>query len=310
MIVSSSPHIHTPRTTRSVMADVLIALAPATVAAVVLFGLSALWLVLTCTAAAVLSGFLFCLAVKKPHTVGDLSAAVTGLLLALNLPASTPLWQGALGAVFAVVAVKMLFGGIGKNFANPAIAARVMMLLAFTGPITATVWPQFADETLVSSATPLAVLGGAQGQLPALTDMLLGLRAGAIGETCGVALLAGFVYLLVRRVITWHTPVIFVGTVFAFTLAVTGGDVQTATYHVLSGGLLIGAVFMATDYTTSPFTPWGKVIFAVGCGLITAVIRLYGSYPEGVSFAILCMNILNPYIEKWTMRRPLGGAKA
>ena len=310
MIVSSSPHIHTPRTTRSVMADVLIALAPATVAAVVLFGLSALWLVLTCTAAAVLSEFLFCLAVKKPHTVGDLSAAVTGLLLALNLPASTPLWQGALGAVFAVVAVKMLFGGIGKNFANPAIAARVMMLLAFTGPITATVWPQFADETLVSSATPLAVLGGAQGQLPALTDMLLGLRAGAIGETCGVALLAGFVYLLVRRVITWHTPVIFVGTVFAFTLAVTGGDVQTATYHVLSGGLLIGAVFMATDYTTSPFTPWGKVIFAVGCGLITAVIRLYGSYPEGVSFAILCMNILNPYIEKWTMRRPLGGAKA
>lgn len=308
MIVSSSPHLHTPRTTRRIMGDVLIALAPATAAAVVLFGLPALWLILACTAAAVLSEFLFCLLMKKPHTVGDLSAAVTGLLLALNLPASMPVWQAVLGAVFATVAVKLLFGGIGKNFANPAIAGRVMLLLAFPAAAAGTVWPQFVDETLTASATPLGVLAGESGTLPALTDMLLGLRAGAIGETCGAALLLGFVYLLVRRVITWHTPAVFVGTVFLLTWLITQ-DVQMAAYHVLSGGLLLGAVFMATDYTTSPFTPWGKVIFACGCGLITVVIRLYGAYPEGVSFAILCMNIVNPYIEKWTMRRPFGGAK-
>ena len=286
------------------MLDVIIALVPASVAAVLIFGLRSLAVIAVCVAAAVLSEFLFNLICKKERTVGDLSAVVTGLLLALNIPSTIPLWQAAIGSVFAIVVVKCLFGGIGQNFANPAITARIFLLLSFSGTMTAAVFPQNAD--IVSGATPLGVLGGQEGTLPSYLDLFLGKCGGALGETCALALLIGGIYLIIRGVITWHTPVVFIATVFLFSLALG----QDAVAEILSGGLFIGAFFMATDYSTTPNTTWGKVIFGLGCGIITVLIRVYGSYPEGVSFSILLMNILTPYIEKWTRTKPLGGAKA
>ena len=243
--------------------------------------------------------------IKKEQTVGDLSAVVTGLLLALNLPAGIPLWQAAVGAIFAIVLVKCVFGGIGCNIVNPAITARVFMLIAF-GTMTNAAFPNGVDAA--SGATPLASL--AEGQAPKLLDLFLGNVGGAIGETSALALLIGGIYLLSRRVISWHIPVAFIGTVFVFRLAREGFDFTLALSWILSGGLLIGAFFMATDYVTSPATPWGKVIFGLGAGIITTLIRFYGNYPEGVSFAILLMNILNPYIESWTPRKLFGGKKA
>jgi len=305
LIVTSSPHFHRRVSTRSIMGDVLIALAPAAVAAVVLFGLNALVIILSCVASAVAAEFIFNLCIKKKQTVGDLSAVVTGLLLALNLPASANVWHCVVGSVFAIVIVKCVFGGLGCNFANPAITGRVFLLICF-GAIGGGVMPKFAD--VVSGATPLAILKGSEGELPSLLNMFLGNRGGAIGETCALALLIGFVYLLCRKVISWHTPVVFVGTVFVLSLLVKQ-DLTLALYEVLGGGLLIGAIFMATDYVTSPPTKLGKVIFALGCGLITVLIRFWGAYPEGVSFAILFMNILNPYICKLCAPRAFGGVK-
>ena len=306
LIVTSSPHIHKKVSTRGIMGDVLIALAPATVAAVVLFGLRALLIIATCVISAVAAEFIFNLCIKKKQTVGDLSAAVTGLLLALNLPAKATVWQCIVGAVFAIVIVKCVFGGIGCNFANPAITGRVFLLICFSSSLAGGVATNFAE--VASGATPLAVIKDGVGELPSLLDMLLGNRGGAIGETCAVALLLGFVYLLCRKVISWHTPVVFIGTVFVLSLIIKQ-DLTVALYEVLGGGLLIGAIFMATDYVTSPPTRLGKVIFAFGCGLITVLIRFWGSYPEGVSFAILFMNILNPYICKLCAPRAFGGAK-
>ena len=309
LIVSSSPHIHSGASTRRIMLDVIIALLPATVAAGVLFGLRALLLIAVSVATAVLSEFVFNLICKKTQTVGDLSAVVTGLLLALNLPTTTTIWQTIVGAFFAIIVVKCLFGGIGCNFANPAITARVLMLVAFSSTVASASAPTMADVDVIASATPLAVLGGVDGTLPEITDMLLGLRGGAIGETCIIALVLGFVYLVARRVIQWHTPVIFIGTVFVLSFLLGGFDVSVALYHVLSGGLFLGAIFMATDYSTTPTNSLGKMIFALGCGIITVLIRFFGSYPEGVSFAILFMNILAPFVEGWTARRPFGGAQ-
>jgi len=258
--------------------------------------------VVTCVAAAVLSEYLFNLIVKKEQTVGDLSAVVTGLLLALNLPANIPLWQAVVGTVFAIIIVKCFFGGIGCNVVNPAITGRVFMLIAF-GSMAKAAFP--VDSA--STATPLVEL--AQGTVPNLLDLFLGNVGGSIGETSALALLIGFVYLLVRRVITWHLPVVYVATVFLFSFAVQG-DATVALAYILSGGLLIGAIYMATDYVTSPATPAGKVIFGLGAGVITVLIRFWGNYPEGVSFAILLMNILNPYIDLWTPRKLFGGKKA
>ena len=303
LIVSSSPHIAVPRTTRSIMLDVIIALMPAAAASIIIFGWRCLAVIVVSVAAAVLSEFLFNLICKKEWTVGDLSAVVTGLLLALNVPATLPLWQAALGSVFAIVVVKCLFGGIGQNFANPAITARIFLLLSFSSTsMTAAVFPT-ADT--VSSATPLAILSGSEGELPSYIDLFLGNNGGALGETCVLALLIGGIYLVVRRVITWHTPVVYIATVFLFSLILG----QDALAQILSGGLFLGAIFMATDYATTPNTAWGKVIFGFGCGVITVLIRVYGSYPEGVSFSILLMNILTPYIERWTRTRPFGGVK-
>lgn len=306
LTLSVSPHIHSGRSTTGIMRDVLIALIPTTVAGALIFGWRSLLVVAVCVAACVLSEALFNVITKKTQTVGDLSAAVTGLLLGLNLPANIPLWQCVIGCIFAIVIVKGLFGGIGCNPVNPAITARVFMLIAF-GSMTVQAFPKV---DAVSSATPLS--GGTDDALPSLLDLFLGLKGGAIGEVCGLALLIGLVYLLVRRIITWHIPVTFVGSVYVLSFLMEGMDPVRALAMVLSGGLLIGAIFMATDYVTSPATPAGKLIFGVGAGVITFLIRYFGVYPEGVSFAILFMNILTPYIDSWTKHKVFGagGKKA
>lgn len=306
LIVSSSPHIHTGKTTVGIMRDVLIALLPATVAGVVLFGWKALAVIAVCVASAILSELLFNLICKKAQTVTDLSAAVTGLILALCLPATAELWQCALGSVFAIVVVKCLFGGLGCNFANPAATARVFLLIAFSASIGGGAATVFASPDLVASATPLELIKfGNESALPTLTDMFLGNRMGAIGETCAPALLLGGIYLIARKIIHWHTPVIYIVTVFALSLLIKQ-DLTLALYEVLGGGLLIAAFFMITDYVTTPINKVGKMVFAFGCGIITVLIRFWGGYPEGVSFAILLMNILSPYIEKWCAKKPIG----
>ncbi len=305
LTLSVSPHIHSGKTTSRIMLDVLIALSPATVAGVVIFGLRAL-LVLALTVASCV-GFeaLYNFLLKKEQTVGDFSAAVTGLLLGLNLPANIPLWQCVIGSLFAIIVVKALFGGLGCNPVNPAITARVFMLVAF-GAMTKAAAPTIVDT--VAGATPLA---DPMAKID-LLDLFLGLHGGAIGETCSLALLVGLAYLLIRRVITWQIPVAFVGSVFVLSFFLEGMDAMAALVAILSGGLFIGAIFMATDYVTSPATAWGKVIFGVGAGLLTVLIRSFGTYPEGVSFAILFMNILTPYIDSWTRHKVFGtgGKKA
>lgn len=310
MVVSVNPHIYAKDTTQTIMRDVLIALFPAVIASIVFFGVQALLVEVVCVAVAVACEWAFEKICGKPITIMDLSAAVTGLLLALNLPVSIPLWQAAFGAFVAIIVIKQFFGGIGQNFANPAITARVIMLVAFSGAMTNWVPAAFsnAPADAVTAATPLALLGaeGAEGTLPTLAQMFLGARGGSMGETSCLALLLGGIYLIYRKVISWHTPVAFIGTVLVLT-ALLG---QQPLYQVMAGGLFIGAFFMATDYTTSPPTPAGKLIFGVGCGLITVLIRVWGNYPEGVSFSILLMNILNPYICDWTKTKPFGGVQA
>ena len=288
------------------MIDVLIALAPACVMGCVIFGIRALLVLFACTASAVLSEFIFNIIAKKRQSVGDFSAAVTGLLLGMNLRADAPIWQCVIGSVFAIIVVKCLFGGLGCNFANPAITGRVFLLICFAGSLAGGATPILSRAPeLTSGATPLVQLAEG-GDLPSLLDMLLGLHGGAIGETCAIALIVGYAYLVFRKIINFEIPVIFVLTVFALSL-IADNSLTTALYEILSGGLILGAVFMATDYVTTPITRTGKMLFAFGAGLVTFLIRTFGNYPEGVSFAILFMNILSPYIEKWTMKRALGG---
>lgn len=308
LMISVSPHIKSPLTTQKIMLDVIIALIPALIASVYFFGLRALIVTLFCIGVSVVAQYLFELLCKRDIEVGDLSAVVTGMLLGFNLPVTIPLWQAAIGSVFAIIVVKELFGGIGHNFANPAITARIMMLLSFSG--TMTNWARLEGAELVAGATPLAALKeGATKELPSLLDMFLGNIGGSLGETSALALIIGGVYLVARRVIKWHTPVCFVATVFVGSLLYSGFDVNFALYQILSGGLMLGAIFMATDYSTTPPTPLGKVVFGIGCGLITLVIRLWGTNPEGVSYAILLMNILAPYISKLTRHKIFGAKK-
>lgn len=298
-IVAASPHVTTKNSTAVIMRDVLIALLPAVIDGCVVFGLRALLVVAVTTAACVFFEWGFEKLCHTPSTISDLSAAVTGVLLAMNLPVSIPLWQAVFGALVAMVAVKGLFGGIGKNFANPAITARIVMFLAFSKTMTAWVFPD-----AVSTATPLAMM--ANGESVDYLTLLLGNHGGCLGETSALALLIGFAYLLIRGVISWHTPVCFVGTVFVMSLILG----QDAVGQILSGGLMLGAIFMATDYSTTPSTNWGRVLFGIGAGLLTVLIRFYGAYAEGVSFAILFMNILTPYLSKWTETKPFGGVAA
>ena len=306
LIVSTSPHIHTKDTTRGIMRDMLIALTPAWITAVVFFGLKALLNIVLCVGVSLLSEFLFNLITKKKQTIGDLSACVTGLLLALSLPTTANVWHCIVGSAFAIIIVKCLFGGIGCNFANPAITARVFLLIAFSTSIVGGTLTTVQNPDLVAGATPLEVIkSGDVSTLPSLIDMLIGNRAGAIGEVCALALIAGGIYLVVRKVISWHTPVIFIGTVFILSLIIKQ-DLSIALYEVLGGGVILAAFFMATDYSTTPINKYGKMVFAFGCGLITVLIRFWGAYPEGVSFAILIMNIISPYIEKWCAKKPLG----
>ena len=305
LILSSSPHIHTRDSSRRIMLDVIIALLPAAIAGVIIFGAKALGVIAACVITAVVSEALFNVITRRKQTVGDFSAVVTGLLLALNLSTNVAIWQCVVGTAFAIVVVKCLFGGLGKNFANPAITGRVFMLLAFS---TVAGGAKPVAVELVSSATPLELLAQGSENAPSLMELFLGLHGGAIGETCCLALLIGFAWLLFRRVINWHVPVIFVGTVFVLYLVFTG-SFQMALAEILAGGLFIGAIFMATDYVTSPITLKGKMVFALGCGLVTFIIRYFCAYPEGVSFSILAMNILTPYIEKFTANTPLGGSK-
>ena len=303
MIVSYAPHIKDKITTSRIMLDVIIALIPAFIASVWIFGPRAALVTAVCVITCVFSEWAFQKATKRTVTIGDLSACITGILLAFNLPVGIPLWQAIFGSAVAIVFVKQLFGGIGKNFANPAITARVVMFMAF--PITMTTWVQIPDS--VTSATPLALMKrGELEALPEMLNMFIGTRGGCLGETSAVALLIGGVYLIIRRVITWHTPVAFIATVFLLT-AISG---RQPMYHLFAGGLILGAIFMATDYPTTPQTSKGRIIFGIGCGVFTVLIRLFGSYPEGVSFAILLMNMVVPHINRLTMTKALGGAKS
>lgn len=307
LLVSAGPHIRSNASTTSIMGDVLIALLPAVVASVLVFGTRALLLEVVCVASSVLFEYLFRRLLKRSNTISDLSAAVTGLLLAFNLPAGFPIWMAILGCFVAIVIVKQLFGGIGCNFANPAITGRIFLLIAFAGQMTT--WPAansyISGIDAVSGATPLALIKeGSIEALPAVKNLLFGIRGGCLGETCAIALLIGFVYLVLRRVITPTIPVVYVATIALMSL-ILGYD---PIYMILTGGVLLGGIFMLTDYATSPATELGKVVFAVGAGIITMLIRnSSGGYPEGVSFAILLMNILCPYIAKLGHKKPFGG---
>ena len=296
--VSSSPHIRHSETVTGIMGDVIIALMPAAVYGCILFGIRAAAVLAVCVLTAVLSEFLWDKALKKPNSAKDLSAVVTGLLLGMNLPPTLPLWQAAIGSVAAIIVVKQMFGGLGHNFANPAIAARIMLLVSFPASMTRFTEPV---SDAVTSATPLAGTAGALS----FKTLFFGMHAGSIGETSAFLLIVGGLYLVIRRVITPVIPVCFIGTVALLSL-IAGENVMLS---VFGGGLILGAVFMATDYTTSPTTPLGKAVFAVGCGIITFVIRKFGSLPEGVSYSILLMNILVPHINRFTLSKPFGFEK-
>ncbi|MCT4543881.1 MAG: RnfABCDGE type electron transport complex subunit D [Vallitalea sp.] len=304
-IVSSSPHVRSDKTVDKIMRDVVIALMPATLFGIYHFGTRALIIVLLCVISCVGFEALYQKLTKRKVTVSDYSAVITGILLALNLPHTVPYWLPVLGSLVAIIIVKQLFGGLGQNFMNPALGARAFLLISFTGLMTN--WGVDVDG--ITTATPLGILKeGAAGTLPSLTDTFLGYIGGCIGETSAIALLIGGVYLLVRKIINWRIPVIYIGTVFILSLLIGDNafDINYATYQILSGGLMIGAIFMATDYSSSPMTKKGQVIMGLGCGILTAVIRLYGNYPEGVSFAIIIMNLFVPLIDRFTIPKAFG----
>jgi len=311
-IVSSSPHIRDNANTRKIMLDVIIALLPASLAGVYFFGPRTLLVILVSVLACVLSEYASRKLMKRSNTISDLSAVVTGLLLALNLPPTAPLWMVVVGAVVAIVIIKQLFGGIGQNFINPAMGARVFLFMSYANHMTNWVIPG-ADA--VSSATPLGILKAeeaAEAVLPTYKDLFLGNIGGCIGEVSAAALLLGGVYLVARKVIGPEIPLAYIGTLGLFTWIFGGPTFFSGDflYHILSGGLMLGAIYMATDYATSPMTTKGRIIMGIGCGLLTGIIRLYTNYPEGVSFAILIMNVMVPLIDRYTVPKSFGGGKA
>lgn len=300
LLLTSSPHMKGQRTTTKIMADVLIALLPAVIASCVLYGMRSLLVIAVCVASCVLLEYICCLVMKRKNTVTDLSAAVTGLLLALTLPPDIPLKLTLVGSVTAIVVVKQMFGGLGNNFVNPALVGRIVMLVSF--PKEMTIYRPSAFSDAVTGATPLSSHYEAAVDY---LDLFLGNVGGSLGETCKIAILIGFVYLIARRVISPIIPICYVATASLFALCV-GEDVLLT---LLGGGLLFGAVFMATDYVTTPMTPVGHVIFGVGCGLVTVLIRFYANMDEGVSYAIVLMNIMVPLIDRVAKRVPFGKKK-
>ena len=311
LIVSSSPHIVTESDTTRLMGSVLLALAPSLIASIYIFGFRALLLSVICVAASVLFEYIYNVITHKKQTVRDLSAALTGLLIAFNVPSNFPIWQAVLGCLFAIVVVKQLFGGIGRNFSNPAITARIFLFISFAGNMST--WPVTRLDSGTDAgtgATPLALYAeGSRDQIPDLLRMFLGFHGGSTGEVCALALLIGGIYLIVRKVISPIIPCAFIGTVFVFGFIATG-SLHWALFHVLAGGVMLGAFFMATDYVTSPKLPLGQLLFGIGCGIITMSIRLFGSYPEGVSFSILLMNLCTPLLNNLSYKFYLkGGAK-
>lgn len=300
-LIEPAPHIKSKITTQKIMLHVIISLMPAVIASTVIYGLRALLVVVICSSVCVISELLFEKITKRPRTINDLSAVVTGILLAFNLPPTIPLYMAIIGSVIAIVFVKNFFGGIGQNFANPAITARIILMLSFTSYMTTWVKPFYytMSADAVSTATPLVA-----EETPGLFELFFA-RSGCIGECCTAALLLGGLYLIVMRIINPITPIAYISTVALLTFAF-GGDV---TVQVLSGGLILGAFFMATDYATTPITTFGKVIFAIGCGLLTFLIRNFGTMPEGVSYSILIMNIITPFIDKLTVTHPFGAKK-
>ncbi len=306
LIISSSPHLRSKEDTSSIMRDVVIALIPATIAAVYYFGMGALGVIISALVGAVASEVICQKLMGKEITINDWSAIVTGLLVAFNIPASAPLWLPFVGSVFAIVIVKQLFGGIGHNFMNPALAARAMLLASW--PVEMTSWVTPGPDA-VATATPLAIIKGAEAidmAKPSLFDLLSGNIGGCIGETSAILLILGGVYLLYRGVITYVIPAYYIGTVFILTLIFGGFDVTNSIYHLFAGGLMIGAFFMATDYSSSPMTQKGQIIYAIGCGALTTIIRLWGGYPEGVSYSILLMNVAAPLIDKYVNPKVFG----
>ncbi|MFR9191283.1 MAG: RnfABCDGE type electron transport complex subunit D [Anaerotruncus massiliensis (ex Togo et al. 2019)] len=301
-MITPSPHFRDDINTRKIMLTVATALLPALVMSIFYFGIRALLLTAVCVVSCVVFEYLFAKVTKKPVTISDCSAVVTGIILAFNVPVTLPFWMAVFGSFIAIVVVKCLFGGIGCNFANPAATARIFLLVSFGNQMTHWIAPHAAIDA-VATATPLKLISAGQtDQLPSLWNMLIGNRGGSLGETCALALIVGGLYLIWNGVIGWQIPVTLIGSVFVFALLFG----QDPFYAVLSGGVMIGAFFMATDYSTSPVTTKGKVIFAIGIGFITMVIRVFCNYPEGMSFAILLMNILVPHIDSLTITKPFG----
>ena len=311
LIVSNAPHVRGGNTTQLTMLDVIIALLPALIAGIIVMGYRASLLTLVCVVSCVVFEFLWEKLLRRESTVGDLSAVVTGMLLAMNLPVTLPFWMAIIGCFVAIIIVKQLFGGIGHNFMNPALGGRAFLLASWALPMTTWVAPFtklhiIGNADAVTQATPLALLGGeATGELPSYLDLFLGNVGGCIGEISALAILIGAAYLVIRKVITLHTPIAYIATVFVLSY-IFGED---GIYQILAGGLMLGAFFMATDYTTTPYTKKGQIIFGIGCGVLTAVIRKFGGYPEGVSYSILLMNLAAPLIDKITAPKPFGTLK-
>ncbi len=321
LTVSPSPHIRSSMTTQKIMLLVVLALVPAVVAATIFFGPRALILVVFCALVSMLTEAVCRFLMKKEGTISDGSAMLTGVLLALNLPVTLPLWQAAVGCIFAIAVVKQLFGGLGCNFANPAITGRIFLLLSVGSDMTSWVKPFYyleAPSMGIFETTGSQALDGLTGATPLaggeadLFDLFIGNVGGSIGETSALAILIGGLFLIFAKVISPATPVAYIGSLAALSfiqVLVTGGEMTDVLVSLLSGGVMLGAFFMATDYVTTPITPKGKIIFGIGCGVLTFVIREFASMPEGCSFSILLMNLLTPYIDKFTRTSPVGAKK-
>lgn len=306
-IVSGTPHVRSKDSIQGIMRDVLIGLTPAALMGIYVFGLRALVVMVISIASAMFFEYLYQKLMKKPITITDLSAAVTGLLLAMNMPASAPYWMPIVGSAFAIIIAKQLFGGLGQNFINPALAARAFLLASY--PTAMTTWPAPTGVDAVTVATPLALLKAGEITTATSGDMmnaLVGTVGGCIGETSAIALIIGGIYLIVRHVISWRIPVVYIATVFILTALIGRNGVRIPQYEIFVGGLMLGAFFMATDYASSPVTPLGQIIMALGCGLLTTLIRIFGGYPEGVSYSILIMNLCVPLIDRFTEPKIFG----